>query len=118
VSDGETTHSRDIGAAADERTAELDRIDAKLERLTAQRTALRRALEQFGADFAVKEWARAFDSPDPRDINRVFTVTGGYLALVNNTAEAIRAGAKLAGVTSRRTSCTDRYAYSFATYRG
>jgi hypothetical protein len=100
VSDSNTDGSRDVGAADDERTAELDRIDAKLERLTAQRTALRRALEQFGDDFDAKEWARAFDSSDPRDINRVFTVTGGYLALVNNTAEAIRAGAKLAGATS------------------
>ena len=33
--------------------------------------------------------------PDSDDINRVYTVTGGYLALVNNMAEAIRAGAKL-----------------------
>jgi hypothetical protein len=82
----------------DPRTAELDRIDAKLERLATQRKALRRALEQFGGDFDARTWTAAFESPDPDDINRVFTVTGGYLALVNNTAEAIRAGAKLAGL--------------------
>jgi hypothetical protein len=83
-------------ADASRRTAELDRIDAKLERLATQRNALRRAMEQFGGDFNAERWAAAFDSSDPDDINRVFTVTGGYLALVNNTAEAIRAGATLA----------------------
>jgi hypothetical protein len=36
----------------------------------------------------------------PNEINSVFTVTGGYAALVNNTAEAIRAGAKLVGLKS------------------
>lgn len=78
-------------------TADLDRIDSKLERLAAQRTALRRAMAQFD-DFDAKAWTKAFDSPDPDDINRVFTVTGGYLALVNNAAEAIKAGVKLAGL--------------------
>ncbi len=78
--------------------AELDRLSAKLERLSAQRKALRKAMNQFGGDFNAKAWKAAFDSPDPDDINLVFTVTGGYLALVNNTAEAVRAGAKLAGL--------------------
>ncbi|HTW43530.1 MAG TPA: hypothetical protein VMD79_14585 [Solirubrobacteraceae bacterium] len=90
----------DAGAQGDDdaRTAEVDRLNAKLERLATQRTALRRAMEQFGKNFDVNKWARGFDSPDPDDINRVFAVTGGYLALVNNTAEAIRAGAKLVGL--------------------
>lgn len=55
-------------------------------------------MSQFGEDFDAKTWTKAFDSNDPDDINRVFMVTGGYLALVNNTAEAIRAGAKLTGL--------------------
>jgi hypothetical protein len=84
----------------DARTAELDRVDARLERLSAQRKALRRAMDQFGDDFEVKTWTKAFNSHDPDDINRVFAVTGGYLALVNNTAEAIRAGTKLADLKS------------------
>lgn len=84
-----------VGGKDDAHTAELDRLGAKLERLSAQRTALRRAMAQFGDDFDAKAWTRAFDSPDPDDINRVFMVTGGYLALVNHTAEAIKAGAKL-----------------------
>jgi hypothetical protein len=79
-------------------TAELDRIGAKLERLSAQSKALRKAMSQFGQDFDAMAWANAFSSPDPDDINRVFTVTGGYLALVNNTVEAVRAGAKLTGL--------------------
>lgn len=82
------------------RAAELDRIGARLERLSAQRTALRRAMREFGGNFDAKAWTEAFDSPDPDDINRVFTVTGGYLALINNTAEAIKAGAKLASLKS------------------
>jgi hypothetical protein len=81
-------------------SAQLDRLSAKLERLSAQRRALRKAMSQFGGDFDAKAWKQAFDSPDPDDINRVFAVTGGYLALVNNTAEAIRAGAKLTGLKS------------------
>jgi hypothetical protein len=82
----------------DARTAELDRIDAKLERLAAQRNALRRALKQFGEDFDATAWTESFNSSDPDDINCVFAVTGGYLAIVNNTAEAVRAGARLVGV--------------------
>jgi len=52
----------------------------------------------FGTDFDLAEWTAAFHSPRPSDINRVLAVTGGYLALVNNTAEALRTGVKLTGV--------------------
>jgi hypothetical protein len=78
-------------------TAELDRMNSKLERLGAQRKALRKAINQFGEGFDAKTWSDAFDSSDADDINRVFTVTGGYLALVNNTAEAIKTGIELVG---------------------
>jgi hypothetical protein len=81
-------------------TAELNRLSAKLERLSAQSRALRKAMRQFGENFDAKAWTKAFNSPDPDDINRVYTVTGGYLALVNNAAEAVKAGAKLAGTKS------------------
>jgi len=74
-------------------TAELNRLNTKLERLSAQSKALRKAMRQFGGNFDATVWAAAFNSPDSDDINRVYTVTGGYLALVNNTAEAVRAGA-------------------------
>jgi hypothetical protein len=84
----------------DARAAQLDRINAKLERLADQTKALRRAVEQFGVRFDAKAWTQAFNSPDPDNINLVFTVTGGYLALVNNTAEAVKAGAKLTGLES------------------
>ena len=36
------------------RAAELDRIDARLERLSAQRRALRKAIGQFGENFDVR----------------------------------------------------------------
>jgi hypothetical protein len=82
----------------DARATELERIDSRLGRLRAQSKALRTATAPFGDGFDAKAWTDAFNSPDPDDINRVLTVTGGYLALVNNTAEAIRAGAKLSGL--------------------
>jgi hypothetical protein len=83
-------------ASAD--TAELNRLSAKIERLSAQSRALRKAMRQFGEDFDTTTWEAAFNSPDSDDINRVHPVTGGYVALVNNTAEAIRAGANLTGI--------------------
>jgi hypothetical protein len=89
-----------VGNTDNAQIADLDRLGAKLERLSSQRRALRKAIEQFGENFDMKTWMQAFDSPDPDDINRVFTVTGGYLALVNNTAEAVKIGAKLAGLKS------------------
>lgn len=76
---------------------ELNRLDTKLARLSAQSRALRKAMLQFGKDFDAPTWIAAFNSSDLDDINRVYTVTGGYLALVNNIAEALRAGAKLTG---------------------
>ncbi len=78
-------------------TAELNRLSTKLARLSAQSRALRKATYQFGEDFDAEIWTNAFNSSNLDDINRVYTVTGGYLALVNNTAEALRAAAKLTG---------------------
>lgn len=71
----------DHADAAVKLAAQLDRLSAKLERLSAQRQALRKAMNQFGGNFNAKNWKEAFDSPEPDDINRVFMVTGGYLAL-------------------------------------
>jgi hypothetical protein len=85
-------------ASHDARAAALDRIAAKLERLSAQRMALRKAMRQFGEDFDAKAWSDAFVSLDADEINRVLAVIGGYLALVNNTMEAITAGARLVGI--------------------
>jgi hypothetical protein len=89
---------KDKPAEISSSSAELERLSVKLERLSAQRVALRRAMSEFGSAFDAEAWKRSFDSPDPDDINRVFMVTGDYLALVNNTAEAIKAGARLTGV--------------------
>jgi hypothetical protein len=67
--------------------AAFDRVSSKLERLSAQRNALRQATRQFGHDFEVKIWSDAFASPESEDIN-----------LVNNTAEAVKIGSRLAGI--------------------
>lgn len=80
------------------RVAKLDRMAARLERLAAQRAALVQATKAFGSDFDEEEWDAAFLSPDPHDINRVVTVCGDYQAIVNNTVEAVKIGAGLAGV--------------------
>lgn len=91
-------HTSATSASHATHTAEVDRMNSKLERLAAQRKALRKAINQFGENFDAETWREAFDSADADDINRVFTVTGGYLALVNNTAEAIKTGTELTGL--------------------
>jgi uncharacterized protein YutE (UPF0331/DUF86 family) len=87
----------DQGFAA--RAAEIDRMAAKLKRLPAQRRALNAAIRAFGDDFDRIAWRAAFMSEEVLDINRVLQVTGGYLILVNNTVEAVKIGAALAGLT-------------------
>lgn len=67
----EQTDPAALGASHDARAAALDRIAAKLERLSAQRMALRKAMLQFGRDFDAKAWSDAFVSPDADEINRV-----------------------------------------------
>jgi hypothetical protein len=92
------------GEDDDVRTAELDRINSKLERLSAQRRALRKAMGLFGENFDARVWAESFASPDPDEINRVFAVTGGYLALLNTLSR--RSGwAPSWWVSSRRRAC-------------
>jgi hypothetical protein len=93
-------HTSAAGGKHATHTAELDRMSSRLERLAAQRKALRKAINQFGENFDAKTWREAFASADADDINRVFMVTGGYLALVNNTAEAIKTGTELTGLQS------------------
>jgi hypothetical protein len=80
------------------RSVEIARMAAKLERLAAQRRALRVAIRAFGDEFDRREWTIAFDSPEIEDINRVLLVTGGFLALTNNTVEAVKIGVALVGL--------------------
>lgn len=80
------------------RIADVDRLSTRLARLSAQRRALNAALRVFGDDFDRAEWVATFESAEIADINRVHPVTGGYLALVNNTIEAVKIGAGLVGV--------------------
>jgi len=78
---------------------DVDRMAAKLARLPAQRRALRAAMREFGDDFDLATWTTAFESSETADINHVLPVTAGYTALVNNTIEAVKLGAGLAGLT-------------------
>jgi len=86
----------DTHAAA--RAAEVDRIASKLGRLAVQRRSLAAAMRAFGDDFDQAEWIAAFESVDVADVHRVLLVTGSYLAIVNNTIEAVKIGARLAEV--------------------
>ena len=45
--------------------AELDRINAKLERLSAQRRALRKAMGLFGENFDARVWAESLRVSGP-----------------------------------------------------
>jgi uncharacterized protein YutE (UPF0331/DUF86 family) len=78
----------------------IDRISSKLERLPVQRRSLIAAMRAFGDDFDQAEWSAAFESVDVVDVHRVLLVTGSYLAMVNNTIEAVKIGARLAEVNS------------------
>jgi uncharacterized protein YutE (UPF0331/DUF86 family) len=86
----------DAGAAA--RAAEIARIVSKLDRLPVQRRSLIAAMRAFGDDFDQAEWNAAFESVDVADVHRVLLVTGSYLAIVNNTIEAVKIGARLTQV--------------------
>ena len=97
MTDGEGDAGKTAPAHLAADAVELNRLDTKLARLSTQSRALRKAIRQFGKDFDAPTWIAAFNSSDLDDINRVYTVTGGYLALVNNMAEALRAGVKLTG---------------------
>jgi len=71
---------------------------SKLDRLPVQRRALVAAMRTFGDDFDQAEWAAAFESVDIADVHRVLLVTGSFLAIVNNTVEAVKIGARLAQI--------------------
>jgi len=93
---GKTTAAVGGERRGTDKRADINRMAARLERLPAQRKALRAAMAQFGDDFDAAVWERAFNSTDEDAINSVYTVTGGYQALVNNTTELVKTGAKLA----------------------
>jgi uncharacterized protein YutE (UPF0331/DUF86 family) len=81
-----------------ESSTDVNRMAARLARLPAQRRALHVAMSQFGDDFDLDAWEQAFTSADEEAINAVYTVTGGYQALINNTIELVKTGTKLVGV--------------------
>jgi uncharacterized protein YutE (UPF0331/DUF86 family) len=86
----------DARAAA--RAAQVDRIASKLDRLPVQRRSLIAAMRAFGDDFDRGDWSVAFESVEVADVHRVLLVTGSYLAIVNNTIEAVKVGVDLVQV--------------------
>jgi uncharacterized protein YutE (UPF0331/DUF86 family) len=64
--------------------------------------ALRTAMAEFGADFDLDAFQRAYDSDDPLELNRVKAVERGVDQLYNYVAELAAFGLELAEVRARR----------------
>lgn len=64
--------------------------------------ALRTAMAEFGADFDLDAFQRAYDSDDPLELNRVKAVERGVDQLYNFIAELAAFGLELAEVRARR----------------
>jgi uncharacterized protein YutE (UPF0331/DUF86 family) len=64
--------------------------------------ALRTAMAEFGQDFDLDAFQRAYDSEDPVELNRVKAVERGVDQLYNYIAELAAFGLELAEVRSRR----------------
>jgi len=83
------------------RDPEVARIRQRLARMAPQSKALQVACARYddgAAKFDLELWEAAFTSADPRTINHVLEVTGGYVGLVNHLVEMVRSGAALAGL--------------------
>ena len=94
--------------------ADVARIRQRLSRMSPQTKALRLALARYADDhgtFDLSLWEEAFTSDDPRAINHVLEVTGGYEGLVNHLMEMLHTGAALVGTPAaqrgRRTPAPD-----------
>jgi uncharacterized protein YutE (UPF0331/DUF86 family) len=64
--------------------------------------ALRTAMAEFGEDFDLDAFQRAYDSDDPLELNRVKAVERGVDQLYNYIAELAALGLELAEVRARR----------------
>jgi hypothetical protein len=64
--------------------------------------ALRTAMAEFGEDFDLDAFQRAYDSDDPVELNRVKAIERGVDQLCNYIAELAAFGLELADVRARR----------------
>lgn len=91
--------SRKVGSRSQPgEEATKSKLSRRLTRIPPQTEALRRAIEQFGAEFDLDAWTSAFESSDPDAINRVGAAVNDYNAVVNNVVELVRAGVKAVGL--------------------
>jgi hypothetical protein len=78
---------------------EAEHIRRRLRRLAVDFRALKAATdEHFGPDFDPMAWSAAFDSPDPKDVNRVAPVISAFERIVNGLVESARSGLVAGGV--------------------
>lgn len=78
------------------------RIRERVSDVRRHLVALRTAMAEFGADFDLDAFQRAYDSDDPLELNRVKAVERGVDQLYNYIAELAAFGLELAEVRARR----------------
>jgi hypothetical protein len=78
---------------------EAEHIRRRLLRIAVDFRAFKAAIdEHFGPDFDPIAWSAAFDSHDPRDVNRVSPVISAFERIVNGLVESARSGLIAGGV--------------------
>lgn len=98
---GQARGGRSAAQSSSRRARDESRIRQRLTRMSAQRRALQLAVARYADEegrFELARWTEAFESSEPKIINQVVEVTGGYQMLVSHLAEMLRTGAKLAGL--------------------
>ena len=74
-------------------------IRARLRRIVIDSRALKAAIEEeFGVDFDRAQWAAAFESAEPEDVNRVSAVVAAFERIVNGLVESARSGLLASGL--------------------
>lgn len=77
------------------------KIGGRISDVRRHLVALRAAMAEFGDDFDLDAFTAAYDSEDPRALNRVKAVERGVDQLYNYIAELTAYGLELAGVRAR-----------------
>jgi hypothetical protein len=78
---------------------EREHIRRRLRRMAIDFRALKAAIDdEFGPDLDPDSWAAAFESADPKEVNRVAAVISAYERIVNGIVESGRSGLVAGGI--------------------
>jgi hypothetical protein len=92
-----------MGRGAPPRKVEISRIGRRLRNIDQQLEALDLAISEFSPNrLEDPTWVDAFTSGDPRDINRIMQVMGGYEHVVQNLVEVAKSAGRVTGRADRR----------------